>query len=48
MWEEVLYWIGRVWYSKECACCVGDPNVYLSVPSISLFLFLYVVSYILI
>ena len=32
MWVEVLCWIDRVWSSKCCAC---DPNVYLSVPSIS-------------
>ena len=34
MWVEVLCWIDRVWYSKECAACVRDPNVHLSDPSI--------------
>ena len=34
MCVEVLCWIDRVWYSKECACCACDPSVYLSVPSI--------------
>ena len=32
--EEVLYWIDRVWSSRECACCVCDPSVHQSVPSI--------------
>ena len=31
---EVLCWIGRVWSSRECACCTCDPTVHLSVPSI--------------
>ena len=30
----VLCRIDRVWSSKECACCVCDPSVHLSVPSI--------------
>ena len=34
MWVEVLYWIYRVWSSKECACCACDHSVRLSVPSI--------------
>ena len=34
MWLEVLYWIDRVWTSKECACSACDLSVYLSVPSI--------------
>ena len=34
MWVEVLCWIDRAWASKECACCVCDSNVHLSVPSI--------------
>ena len=25
----------HVWSSKECMCCVCDPSVHLSVPSIS-------------
>ena len=33
---EVLCWIDRVWYSKECVCCACDPNVHLDVPSIGL------------
>ena len=28
---EVVFWIDRVWSSKECAC---DPSVYLCVPSV--------------
>ena len=24
MWMEVLCWIDRVWFSKECACCACD------------------------
>ena len=31
---EVLCWIDRVCSSKECACCVCDPSVHLSVPAI--------------
>ena len=31
---EVLCWIDRVWSSKECAWCVCDSSVHLSVPSI--------------
>ena len=31
---EVLCWIDPVWSSKECPCCLCDPSVYLSVPSI--------------
>ena len=34
MWVEVLCWIDRLWSSKECVCCVCDPSVHLSVPSI--------------
>ena len=34
MWLEVLYWIDRVWSSKEYACCACDPSVHLSVPYI--------------
>ena len=34
MWVDVLCWIDRVWSSKEYACCVCDPSVHLSVPSI--------------
>ena len=30
----MLCWIDRVWSSKECACCVCDPSVHLTVPSI--------------
>ena len=26
--------VDQVWSSKECACCVCDPSVHLSVPSI--------------
>ena len=44
----MLCWIDRVWSSKECACCACDPSVPLSVPSIILFVFLYVGSYLLI
>ena len=29
-----LCWIDRVWCSKECACCVCDPSLHLSVPFI--------------
>ena len=31
---EVLYWIDRAWYSKECAYCACDSSVHLSVPCI--------------
>ena len=48
VWVEVLNWIDRVWSSTECACCACDPSVPLSVPSICLFVFLYVGSYLLI
>ena len=34
MWVEVLCWIDRVWFSTECACCVYDPSVHQSVPSV--------------
>ena len=34
VWVEVLCWIDRVWYFKECACCACDPSVHLGVPSI--------------
>ena len=45
VWVVVLCWIDRVWSSKEYACCACDPSVHLSVPSIGLFVFLYVGSY---
>ena len=48
MWLEVLYWIDHVWSSKECVCCACGPGVRLDDPSICLFVFLYVGSYILI
>ena len=32
VWVEVLCWIDRVWYSKECACCACDHSVHLSYP----------------
>ena len=44
----VLCWIDHVWSSKECVCCACDPNERLSTPSICLFVFLYVGSYLLI
>ena len=34
VWVDVLYWIDRVWSSKECACCACDPRVHLRFPSI--------------
>ena len=34
LWVEVLRWIDLVWSSKECVCCVCDPNVHLNVPFI--------------
>ena len=34
VWVEVLYWIDRVWSSKECGCCVCDHSVRLDDPSI--------------
>ena len=34
MWVGVLCCIDLVWSSNECACCVCDPSVHLSVPSI--------------
>ena len=45
---EMHCWIDRVWFSKECACCVCDPSVQLTVPSIGLFMFEYVGSNLLI
>ena len=48
MWVEVFCWIDRIRSSKECACGSYDPSVHLSVPSIGLFMFLYVGSYLLI
>ena len=42
MWVEVLYWIDRVWSSKQCACCACDPSVHLRVHSIG---FVYVSSF---
>ena len=30
----VFCWLIRAWSSKEYVCCVGDPSVCLSVPSI--------------
>ena len=42
---EVLYWIDHVWSSNECVCCACDPSERLDVPSICLFVFLYVGSY---
>ena len=44
----VLCWIDHVWASKECVCCACDHNERLSAPSICLFVFLYVGSYLLI
>ena len=41
----VLCWIDHVWSSNECVCCACDPNERLSAPSICLFVFLYVGSY---
>ena len=32
MWVEVPCWIECVWSSNECASCVCDPSVHLSVP----------------
>ena len=29
-----ICWIHHVWSSKECVCCVCDPNEHLSAPSI--------------
>ena len=37
----------RVWSSNECVCCACDPSVCLDSPSICLFVFLYVGSYLL-
>ena len=34
MCEEVLCWIDRVWFSKECACCACDTSVHLCAPYI--------------
>ena len=45
---EVLYWIDCVWSSIECVCCACDNSERLDGPSISLFVFLYVGSYLLI
>ena len=36
MWVEVLCWIDRVWYSKECESFACDPSVHLDVLSIGL------------
>ena len=44
----VLCRIDHVWSSKECVCCACDPSVLLTVPSIGLFMFVYVGSYLLI
>ena len=30
----VLCWIGHVWSSNECVCCVCNPNERLSAPYI--------------
>ena len=30
----MLYWIDRVWSSRECTCCACEPSVHLSVPSV--------------
>ena len=48
MCVEVLWWIDRVWSSKECACCACDPSVHISVSSIGFVYVLYVGSYLLI
>ena len=48
MWLEVLYWIDHVWSSIECVCCTCGPSERLDAPSISLFVFLYVGSNLLI
>ena len=48
IWLEVLYWIDHVWSSIECVCCACGPSERLDVPSICLFVFLYVGSYLLI
>ena len=44
----VLCWIYRVWSYIECACCVCDPSVNLSVISRGFVKFLYVGSYLVI
>ena len=31
---DVLCWIDRVWYSKECVCCACNHSVQLDVSSI--------------
>ena len=49
VWLEVLCWIDSIWSSKECVCCACDPCVSsLEAPSICLFVFWYVGSYLLI
>ena len=30
----LVWWINRVCYSTECACCASDPSMHLSVPFI--------------
>ena len=45
---DVLLDIPCMVSSKECVCCACDPSVHLDVPSIGLFVFLYVGSYLLI
>ena len=42
MWVDVLRWIDRVCYSKECVCFACDPSLHLDVPSICLFMCVYV------
>ena len=44
----VLYWIYHVWSSIEFVCCACGPIERLDAPSICLFVFLYVGSYLLI
>ena len=48
MWVEVLCWIDRVWSFKECVCCACDPSEQLDVPSMGLFICVYVGSNLLI
>ena len=48
MWLEVLYWIEHVWSSRECVCWACAPSERLDAPSIYLFVFLNVGSYLLI
>ena len=47
MCVEVLCCIDCVWSSKEDVCCACDPSMHLDVPSIGLFVFGYVESYLL-